>query len=105
VGGRPLLQYRGELLPLEDRGGVLRELAGMDADATATVLICQGLGGAGRVAARRMGMVVRRVVEVANGDLMESNAEICAERLAMVNERLTVVHEAFPGGERLRDVA
>jgi len=105
VGGRPLLQYRGELLPLEDRGGVLRELAGMGADATATVLICQGPGGAGRVAARRMGMVVRRVVEVANGDLMESNAEICAERLAMVNERLTVVHEAFPGGERLRDVA
>ena len=105
AGDRPLLQYRGELLPLEDRGGVLRELAGMDSEATATVLICQGPSGAGRVAARRMGMVVRRVVEVANGDLMESNAEICAERLAMVNERLTVVHEAFTGGERLRDVA
>jgi len=103
AGDRPLLQYRGELLPLEDRGGVLRELAGSDADAT--VLICQGPGGAGRPSARRMGMVVRRVVEVANGNLMESNAEICADRLAMVNERLTVVHEAFAGGERLRDVA
>ena len=36
---------------------------------------------------------------------MESNAEICTERLAMVNERLTVVHEAFIANERLRDVA
>ena len=105
AGERPLLQYRGELLPLEDRGGVLRELAGLDAEATATVLICQGPSGAGRGAARRMGMVVRRVVEVANGDLVDANAEICAERLAMVNERLTVVHEAFTSGERLRDVA
>ena len=105
AGDRPLLQYRGELLPLEDRGGVLRELAGLDAEATATVLICQGPIGAGRVAARRMGMVVRRVVEVASGNLMESNAEICAERLAMVNDRLTVVHEVFADGERWRDVA
>ena len=104
AGDRPLLQYRGELLPLEDRGGVLRELAGMAADQTATVLICQG-GGTARTAARRMGMVVRRVVEVATGDLMEGNGEICAERLAMVNERLTVVHDAFTGGGRLRDVA
>ncbi len=102
VGDRPLLQYRGELLPLEDRGGVLREL---DSNGTATVLICQGPGSPGRVAWRPMGMVVRRVVEVANGDLMDANAEVCSERLAMVNERLTVVHEAFMGGERLRDVA
>lgn len=106
AGDRPLLQYRGELLPLEDRGGVLRELEAMDADATATVLICQGpAGGSARTAARRMGMVVRRVVEVANGDLVEANAEICSERIALVNERLTVVHEAFTAGERLRDVA
>ena len=102
AGDRALLQYRGELLPLEDRGGVLREL---DAESTATVLICQGSGSPGRGASRRMGMVVRRVVEVANGDLVEANAEVCSERLAMVNERLTVVHEAFEGNERLRDVA
>jgi len=102
AGDQALLQYRGELLPLEDRGGVLREL---DTKSTATVLICQSQCGAGRGAGRRIGMVVRRVVEVANGDLMEANAEICSERLAMVNERLTVVHEVFSGGERLRDVA
>ena len=102
AGDRALLQYRGELLPLEDRGGVLREL---DAESLATVLICQSQGNAGRGNVRRMGMVVRRVVEVANGDLVDANAEICSERLAMVNDRLTVVHEAFTGSERLRDVA
>jgi two-component system chemotaxis sensor kinase CheA len=102
AGDRPLLQYRGDLLPLEDRGGVLRELAGADAAATATVLICQSGSGAAR---RRMGMVVRRVVEVADGDLMERDAEICSERLAKVHERLTVVHEAFAGRAGLRDVA
>jgi two-component system chemotaxis sensor kinase CheA len=102
AGDRALLQYRGELLPLEDRGGVLRELKADDPEATATVLICQK---AGRTSDKRMGMVVRRVVEVATGDLMEHNAEICTERLAMVNERLTVVHEAFAGREGLREVA
>ena len=44
AGDRPLLQYRGDLLPLEDRGGVLRELSEGDEDATATVLICQKPG-------------------------------------------------------------
>lgn len=102
AGDRALLQYCGELLPLEDRGGVLREL---DVESTATVLICQSEANAGRGGVRRMGMVVRRVVEVGNGDLMAANAEVCSERLAMVNGRLTVVHEAFTGGERLRDVA
>ena len=29
AGGKPLLQYRGELLPLLDAGGVLRELRGV----------------------------------------------------------------------------
>ncbi len=106
AGDRPLLQYRGELLPLEDRGGVLRELKVDEPEFAATVLICQKAGrDTHRGQDRRMGMVVRRVVEVATGDLMEHNAEICTERLAMVNERLTVVHEAFAGRERLREVA
>jgi two-component system chemotaxis sensor kinase CheA len=107
AGNRPLLQYRGELLSLEDRGGVLREL---DANTTATVLICQrpireGERRSAHKASQRIGMVVRRVVEVASGDLMEHNAEICTERLAMVHDRLTVVHDVFAANERLRDVA
>jgi two-component system chemotaxis sensor kinase CheA len=104
AGTRPLLQYRGELLTLEDRGGVLDELGALNPESTATVLICQTLAHGSR-AGRRMGMVVRRVVEVAGGDLLASDTEICSERLAMVNDRLTVVHEAFVGEAGLRDVA
>lgn len=104
AGSRPLLQYRGDLLPLEDRGGVLAGLAATNSEDTATVLICQAPSAVGRTP-RRMGMVVRRVVEVAGGDLLQRDTEICSEPLAMVNERLTVVHEAFASGERLRDVA
>ena len=104
AGDRPLLQYRGELLPIEDSSGVLRELS---ADATATVLICQrpSREGEGRRHTQRMGMVVRRVVEVATGDLMDRNIELCTEQLARVNDRLTVVHEGFSTGEGLRNVA
>jgi two-component system chemotaxis sensor kinase CheA len=102
AGDRALLQYRGELLPIEDRGGVLKDLALRDADATATVLICQTGHGSGR---RRIGLVVRRVVEVANGDLVDCDAEICSARLTKVHERMTVVHEAFADRTGWRDVA
>jgi len=106
AGDRPLLQYRGELLSLEDRGGLLRELLEGDPEETATVLICQRPGGGSeKRPGSRMGMLVRRVVEVANGDLMDQEVEVCSERLAMVNDRLTVVHEAFTPGSRLREVA
>jgi two-component system chemotaxis sensor kinase CheA len=99
AGDRPLVQYRGELLPLEDRGGVLCEMDRGDPELTATVLICR------KRTDKLVGIVVRRVVEVATGDLMEANAEICTERLAMINDRLTVVHEAFSGRGSLREVA
>ncbi len=39
AGGRTMLQYRGELLPLEDDGELLQELAGSPG-VVATVLIC-----------------------------------------------------------------
>jgi len=105
AGERPLLQYRGDLLPLEDRGGVLEELRLSGSEVTATVLICQRPGrGSERTATQRIGMVVRRVVEVASGDWLENDAEVCLERLVMVNERLTVVHDGF-ANEKLRDVA
>ena len=70
------------------------------------MLICQRPGGGSeKRPGSRMGMLVRRVVEVANGDLMDQEVEVCSERLAMVNDRLTVVHEAFTPGSRLREVA
>ncbi len=108
AGGRPLLPYRGELLPLLDGSGLLRELMDAGGDqANATVLICERVQGKAmeRDAAQRVGMVVRRVLDVADGELMEQDVRVCDVRLAMVNDRLTVVHEAFRTSEGWRDVA
>jgi two-component system chemotaxis sensor kinase CheA len=104
AGDRPLLQYRGELLPLEDRGRALDSLGAADPEATVMVLICQRSRDSEPVT-QRVGMVVGRVIEVAAGDLVETDAELCTERLAMVHDRLTVVHRGLYSGERLRDVA
>jgi two-component system chemotaxis sensor kinase CheA len=98
-----MLQYRGELLPLEDDGGVLQEFAGV-AGGVATVLICGG-------GTRRSGRVVRRVLDVTagtwleNGDLASSEADDAG--LALVDERVTTVCRVRDGGSRdgLREVA
>jgi len=74
AGGRPLLQYRGELLPLKDQGSVLPDLEAMQQrgeEVQATVLICgdRSLGGE-----QRLGMVVRQVLDVSAGTLLERDA-------------------------------
>jgi two-component system, chemotaxis family, sensor kinase CheA len=98
AGGRTMLQYRGELLPLDDAGGVLGELS---AGGVATVLICgeRRVGGV-----RRSGRVVRRVLDVTAGTWLERGdfAEGDAG-LALVNERVTAVCRGKDGG--LREVA
>jgi two-component system chemotaxis sensor kinase CheA len=96
AGGRAVLQYRGELLALEDRGGALREPLANDRAAEVTVLICRRLAD-GRQA-HRVGVVVRRVLEVAAGDLLDSELELGREPIARVNRRVTVVHDAFAAG-------
>jgi two-component system chemotaxis sensor kinase CheA len=101
AGGRPLLQYRGELLRLRDDGKVLAELEEQQArgeTAMVTVLICEDAGPDGR---RRAGMVVRQVMDVSPGRLVERGAMDAVDgmavgtELAVVNERLTVVHRQF----------
>jgi two-component system chemotaxis sensor kinase CheA len=101
VSGRAVLQYRGELLPLEDDGNVLRALAEAEATAsvgnaqkdgrTATVLICLRPEAHG---ARRVGMVVRSVLDVSAGRLLAADAA-CEEQLAMVKNRVTTIHRGF----------
>jgi two-component system chemotaxis sensor kinase CheA len=97
AGGRPLLQYRGELLPLRDEGNVLGE---MDAahqageEAMVTVLIC---GDASVGGAQLGGMVVRQVLDVSTGTLLdrdEASFEMGIE-LVLVKEKLTQVHREF----------
>jgi two-component system, chemotaxis family, sensor kinase CheA len=87
AGGSAVLQYRGELLPLRDDGGVLAEIeAGQDA--VVTVLICGGFDGEKKP---RFGMVVRRVLDVTEDTPLDGDSAVNGMNLALVNERVTVV--------------
>ncbi len=90
--GRAVLQYRGELIPLEDENELLRERSAQDGGATATVLICLLPEAQGT---RRVGMVVRRVLDVSPGTLLAADAAACKQQLAMVKDRVTTVHHEF----------
>jgi two-component system, chemotaxis family, sensor kinase CheA len=97
AGGRPLLQYRGELLPLKDHGGVLPDLVAArqrGEEVLATVLICgdRRVGGE-----QRVGMIVRQVLDVSAGTLLERDAtsEAAGMELALVKDKLTLVRREF----------
>jgi two-component system chemotaxis sensor kinase CheA len=93
AAGLPLLQYRGEVMPLEDAGGLLPALLAGDASSLATILVCDhprpGLEGR---PALRTGIVVSRVVEVAEAASIDTVADAPVDGLALVNERVTVLH-------------
>jgi two-component system chemotaxis sensor kinase CheA len=95
AAGRAVLQYRGELIPLEDEDELLRERSAQDGSATVTVLICLRPDAQG---ARRVGMVVRRVLDVSPGTLLAADAAACKQQLAMVKNRVTTVHREFAQG-------
>ena len=98
--GRALLQYRGELLPLEDDDEVLRELSAAAVGVTAeedepqkaTVLICLRPGPSGP---RRVGLVVRRVLDVSAGTALAADTSVSDGQLAMVKNRVTPLHRNF----------
>jgi two-component system chemotaxis sensor kinase CheA len=94
AGGRALLQYRGELLPLRDDGNLLPEFeaAEQGEDVLVTVLICSNAGAGGQ---HRIGMVVRRVLDVSSGRMLDKDASVDGMELALVKEKLTMVHHQF----------
>jgi two-component system chemotaxis sensor kinase CheA len=95
ANGRALLQYRGELLPLRDDGRVLDEMESnksLDEEAAATVLIC---GDARADSVQRIGIVVRRVLDVSTGTLLEKDGGITGIKLALVKDRLTTIFNGF----------
>jgi two-component system chemotaxis sensor kinase CheA len=97
AGGQPLLQYRGELLPLKDQGNVLPDLEATrqrGEEVTATVLIC---GNASQGGEQRVGMVVRQVLDVSTGTPLERDAmsDAAGLELALVKDKLTVVQRRF----------
>lgn len=101
ANGRPLLQYRGALLQLRDDGRVLDEMEvaiAQDEDASATVLIC----GHARTRSQKIGIVVRRVLDVSNGTLLDKDAADGEIDLALVKERLTTVFRSV-GTEMVKD--
>jgi two-component system chemotaxis sensor kinase CheA len=99
VDGHAVLQYGGELLPLEDENGVLVEMEAAQV-AMATVLIC--LRNEGR-SAKRVGLVVRRVLDVSAGTPLPLEAVWREAELLMVKGRVTSVNREF--GPRLGEAA
>jgi two-component system chemotaxis sensor kinase CheA len=94
AGGRPMLQYRGEPLPLRDEGNVLPDLETerqRGRETLATILICDDRSSSG---ARRVGVVVRQVLDVSTGTSFEQNAasDGTGMELALVKEKLTIIH-------------
>jgi two-component system chemotaxis sensor kinase CheA len=104
ANGRALLQYRGELLPLRDDGHVIEEMYadGSLLDSAATILIC---GEAGAANGQRLGVVVRRVLDVSEGVLIEGNDSTGNSELALVKDRLTTVFRGFENTSSLKEVA
>jgi two-component system chemotaxis sensor kinase CheA len=98
AGGRALLQYRGDLLPLRDDGNLLAEMESGEHtgdEALVTVLICANAGAGGR---HRIGMVVRRVLDVSTGKMLDRDEATDGMELALVKEKLTMVHHQFGAG-------
>jgi two-component system chemotaxis sensor kinase CheA len=111
AGGRPVLQYGGELLPLEDEDDILLEMTAASPSAeactaaAATIMICQRPG---EHRSTRVGVVVRRVVDVSSGALLDATTQLCAQPLAMVKGRVTTLHPGFAAYSalpRLQEVA
>lgn len=104
ANGRALLQYRGELLQLRDDGHLLDGMEMLaDEETSVTVLIC----GDPQTKAARIGIVVRKVLDVSDGALLEKDAANEDMDLALVNERLTTIFRGFAGevGKSWREVA
>ncbi len=93
IGYRPVLNFAGQLLPVEDAGGVLAGCEGKP-DAQVVVVIC-------REGDRQVAVAVSHVLDVAaGGDLFEAGANLRAESVTLLKDRVTGVVNLV-GVERL----
>jgi two-component system chemotaxis sensor kinase CheA len=84
IGYRPVLNFEGQLLPVEDSGGVLAAVAG-DPEAQIIVVVC-------REANRQVGIAVSHVLDVASGgDLFEAGTNARAGGVTLLKNRVTGV--------------
>jgi len=86
LGRRPVLNFEGQLLPVEDSGGVLAA-AGSDLDAPVTVVVC-------REGSRQVGIAVSHVLDVAAGaELYEAGSRQRASGVTLLRNHVTGVVE------------
>ena len=88
LAGQGVLQYRGELVTLEDAGGLLQEQG--SSSGVLLVLICRRPRGRGQ----RVGLVVREVLDVAEGEVLPPSASRRG-MAARVNGRLAMFCAGF----------
>jgi two-component system, chemotaxis family, sensor kinase CheA len=91
VGYRPVLNFEGHLLPVEDTGGILSQAAEVSSVAAVTdgpqiiVVVC-------RDGNRQVGIVVSHVLDVATGsDLFEAGTGVQTGCVTMLKDRVTGV--------------
>lgn len=92
-----MLQYDGDVIPLEDESGLLNE-----DEAQVTILIC---GSDGEESARKIGLVVRRVVDVCTGEVLGASTASQAGLLARVNQRITAMRSGLGATAALEGAA
>jgi two-component system chemotaxis sensor kinase CheA len=82
IGHRPVLNFEGQLLPVEDSGGVLAAAEG-NTEAQIIVVVC-------REGQRHVGIAVSHVLDVAAGvDLFEAGTSQRAGWVTQLNNRVT----------------
>jgi two-component system chemotaxis sensor kinase CheA len=84
IGDRPVLNFEGHLLPVEDSGGVLAAVQ-HDPEAKIIVVVC-------REGDRHVGIAVSHVLDVASGgDLFEAGTSKQTAGVTLLKERVTSV--------------
>jgi len=84
IGYRPVLNFEGQLLPVEDSGGVLAAV-GSNPEAQIIVVVC-------REGNRQVGIAVSHVLDVAAGsDLFEAGTSTRAGGVTLLKSRVTGV--------------
>ncbi|HEU5350736.1 MAG TPA: chemotaxis protein CheW [Terracidiphilus sp.] len=86
LGARPVLNFGGQLLPVEDAGGVL-DRARNHPDAPVIVVVC-------REGARHVGIAVSQVLDVASGsELFEAGTSVRTPGVTLLKNRVTgIIH-------------
>ena len=84
IGFRPVLNFQGQLLPVDDSGGVL-DAAAPDPEAKMIVVVC-------REGNRQVGIAVSHVLDVAaGGELFEAGSAQLTSGVTLLNDQVTGV--------------